>query len=83
MGVGPQAEAAAEQAGSLIETDKDSGSVKASGRPIDGGFVTRLTVGAGALKAAATMAQQQQQGIGGPAPQRRGAPAERAPAGAR
>ena len=86
MGVGPQAEAAAEQAGSLIETDKDSGSVKASGRPIDGGFVTRLTVGAGALKAAATMAQQQQQGIGGPggrgAPPRR-VPAEREPAGAR
>lgn len=86
MGVGPQAEAAAEQAGSLIETDKDSGSVKASGRPIDGGFVTRLTVGAGALKAAATMAQQQQQGIGGPggrgAPPRR-IPAEREPAGAR
>jgi len=86
MGVGPQAEAAAEQAGSLLETDKDSGSVKASGRPIDGGFVTRLTVGAGALKAAATMAQQQQQGIGGPggrgAPPRR-VPAEREPAGAR
>jgi hypothetical protein len=60
--------------------------VKASGRPIDGGFVTRLTVGAGALKAAATMAQQQQQGIGGPggrgAPPRR-VPAEREPAGAR
>ena len=86
MGVGPQAEAAAEQAGSLIETDKDSGSVKASGRPIDGGFVTRLTVGAGALKAAATMAQQQQQGIGGPGGrpgQLRQVPAERAPAGAR
>ena len=86
LGVGPQAEAAAEQAGSLIETAKDSGSVKASGRPIDGGFVTRLTVGAGALKAAATMAQQQQQGIGGPggrgAPPRR-VPAEREPAGAR
>ena len=78
MGVGPQAEAAAEQAGSLIETDKDSGSVKASGRPIDGGFVTRLTVGAGALKAAATMAQQQQQGIGGPGG--RGAPPRRVPA---
>ena len=86
MGVGPQAEAAAEQAGSLVETDKDSGSVKASGRPIDGGFVTRLTVGAGALKAAATMAQQQQQGIGGPGGrpgQLRQVPAERAPAGAR
>lgn len=86
MGVGPQAEAAAEQAGSLIETDKDSGSVKASGRPIDGGFVTRLTVGAGAIKAAATMAQQQQQGIGGPGGrpgQLRQVPAERAPAGAR
>lgn len=86
MGVGPQAEAAAEQAGSLIETDKDSGSVKASGRPIDGGFVTRLTVGAGAIKAAATMAQQQQQGIGGPGGrpgQPRQVPAERAPAGAR
>ena len=85
MGVGPQAEAAAEQAGSLIETDKDSGSVKASGRPIDGGFVTRLTVGAGALKAAATMAQQQQQGIGGPGGRAvpRRAPAEREPAGAR
>ncbi|RLS49384.1 MAG: hypothetical protein DWH87_03625 [Planctomycetota bacterium] len=86
MGVGPQAEAAAEQAGSLIETDKDSGSVKASGRPIDGGFVTRLTVGAGAIKAAATMAQQQQQGIGGPGGrpgQPRQVPAEREQAGAR
>ena len=83
MGVGPQAEAAAEQAGSLIETDKDSGSVKASGRPIDGGFVTRLTVGAGALKAAATMAQQQQQGIGGRGAPPRRVPAEREPAGAR
>ena len=86
MGVGPQAEAAAEQAGSLIETDKDSGSVKVSGKPIDGGFVTRLSVGAGALKAAATMAQQQQQGIGGPGGrpgQLRQVPAERAPAGTR
>jgi hypothetical protein len=86
MGVGPQAEAAAEQAGSFVETDKDSGSVKVSGKPIDGGFVTRLSLGAGALKAAATMAQQQQQGIGGPGGrpgQLRQVPAERAPAGAR
>ena len=86
MGVGPQAEAAAEQAGSLVDTDKDSGSVKVTGRPIDRGFVTRLSIGAGALKAAATMAQQQQQGIGGPggraAPPRR-VPAERVPAGDR
>jgi len=74
-------EAAAEQAGSLVETDKDSGSVKVTGHPIDRGFVTRLSVGAGALKAAATMAQQQQQGIGGPG--LRQVPAERAPAGAR
>ena len=86
MGVGPQAEAAAEQAGSLIDTDKDSGSVKVSGQPIDRGFVTRLSIGAGALKAAATMAQQAQQGIGGPGGrpgQLRQVPAERAPAGAR
>jgi len=86
MGVGPQAEAAAEQAGSLVETDKDSGSVKVTGHPIDRGFVTRLSVGAGALKAAAAMAQQQQQGIGGPGGrpgQLRQVPAERAPAGAR
>ena len=85
MGVGPQAEAAAEQAGSLVETDKDSGSVKVTGHPIDRGFVTRLSVGAGALKAAATMAQQQQQGIGGPGGRAvpRRAPAEREPAGAR
>ena len=85
MGVGPQAEAAAEQAGSLVETDKDSGSVKVTGHPIDRGFVTRLSVGAGALKAAETMAQQQQQGIGGPGGRAvpRRAPAEREPAGAR
>lgn len=82
MGVGPQAEAAAEQAGSLVDSDKDSGSVKVTGRPIDRGFVTRLSMGAGALKAAASMAQQQQQGIGGPG-QRRQVPAERAPAGTR
>lgn len=85
MGVGPQAEAAAEQASSLTDTDKDSGSVKVSGRPIDRGFVTRLSIGAGALKAAASMAQQAQPGIGGPAgrPALRQVPAERAPAGAR
>ncbi len=83
MGVGPQAEAAAEQAGSLTETDKDSGSVHLSTKPIDRGIVTRLTAGAGVLKAAATMAQQQQ-GIGGPGgrPAQR-IPAEREPAGAR
>ncbi len=60
--------------------------MKVSGKPIDGGFVTRLSLGAGALKAAATMAQQQQQGIGGPGGrpgQLRQVPAERAPAGAR
>jgi len=85
MGVGPQAEAAAEQASSLTDTDKDSGSVKLSGRPIDRGFVTRLSIGAGALKAAASMAQQAQPGIGGPAgrPAPRRVPAEREPAGAR
>jgi len=83
MGVGPQAEEAAERAASLIDVDKDSGSVHLSTKPIDRGIVTRLSVGAGVLKAAAAMAQQQQ-GIGGPGgrPAQR-LPAEREPAGAR
>jgi hypothetical protein len=83
MGVGPQAEAAAEKAASLTDTDEDSGSVHLSTTPIDRGIVTRLTVGAGVLKAGAAMAQQQP-GIGGPGgrpAQRR--PAAREPAGAR
>ena len=83
MGVGPQAEAAAEKAASLTDTDEDSGSVHLSTKPIDRGIVTRLTVGAGVLKAGAAMAQQQP-GIGGPGgrPAQR-LPAEREPAGAR
>lgn len=58
----PQAESAAKLAGSLTDTDADSGSVSISTKPVDGGVVTRITAGAGAIKAGAEMARQQQAG---------------------
>ena len=58
----PQAEGAAKLAGSLTEKDADSGSVSVTTKPVDGGVVTRITAGAGALKAAAEMSRQQQGG---------------------
>lgn len=58
----PQAEGPAKQAASLVETDPDSGSVSFSTKPVEGGFVTRITAGAGVLEAAAEMARQQQAG---------------------
>ncbi len=73
MGLGPQAEAAAEQAASLADTDADSGSITITAKPVDGGAVTRLTVGAGVIKAGAEMARRQAVPAGrpgGPAPQR-------------
>ncbi len=92
MGAGPQAEAAAERAASLLETDKDSGSVQLSTKPIDRGIATRLTVGAGALSAlkagaaaAAPAAMAPAAGAGGNGNGRRPAqrlPVEREPAGA-
>lgn len=58
----PQAEGAAKLAGSLTDTDADSGSVSVTTKPVDGGVVTRITAGVGAVKAAAEMARQQQPG---------------------
>lgn len=75
MGLGPQAEAAAKQAATLVESDADSGSVTLSATPIEGGAVTRLTAGVGVIKAAAEMGRQQP-GAGRPA-------APREPAGAK
>ncbi|MSR27535.1 MAG: hypothetical protein EXS06_11070 [Planctomycetaceae bacterium] len=83
MGFGQQAEVAAEKAASRTDSDEDSGSIHLSTKPIDGGIVTRLTVGTGAFEAVAAMTKLEPW-IGSllARPEQR-LPADREPAGAR
>jgi len=83
VGFGPQVEIAAEKAASRTDTDEESGSIHLSTKPMDGGIVTRLTVGTGALEAVASMAKLEQWISGLQARPEQRLPADREPAGAR